>query len=242
MFPMVAITYRIYSIYNNTSKVGIGKNLKNKRLFIILGILFVIAFIAAIVPAYYVVHFYLKSYGNISTYRHQTCDFNESEIYSYIEYGVFFILFIAIIYMVIKTGKVSKHYGEFNFIYGMLLILIAESVRDFIIPYLPGNGYFTYLIIFFVVYMVYNILCVYIIVGSRLVYAIRHPDQESYKTDSYYTKSTIGLIPKKSKKNKLTSSTTINSNKSLSENTTDENEIPVTIFIEDSNKTLNSNN
>jgi len=92
MFPMVAITYRIYSIYNNTSKVVIGKRLKDGRILIILEILIFFSVIAAIILAFFVFHFYLKSYGNISTYRHQTCDFNESDMFSYIEYGTFFVL------------------------------------------------------------------------------------------------------------------------------------------------------
>ncbi|ORX42625.1 hypothetical protein BCR36DRAFT_337135, partial [Piromyces finnis] len=247
MFPMVAITYRIYSIYNNTSKVVIGKRLKNKRLFIILGTLFIISVVTAAITAFFIFHFYLESYGNISTYRQQTCEFDESDGFTYVDYGIFFILLISIVYMIIKTGKISKHYGEFNFIYGLILILIAESLRDFIIPYLPANGYFTYYVIFLIAYMVYNILCVYIIVGSRLIYAIRHPEQEfSNKADSNFTKSTTNLISKDKKKS--------NSSETINYNIEDENEIEnenenetdISVHISfsspnSSNKTLYSN-
>jgi len=146
--------------------------------------------------------------------------------------------------MIIKTGKISKHYGEFNFIYGLVLILIAESVRDFIIPFLPGNGYFTYLMIFLLVYMVYNVLCIYIIVGSRLIYAIRHPNQSSYKADSYYTHSTIGLIQNNNKKGDMDTSMASYPNKSFTtiNEGNENNDVSISITSANvSNKILNLN-
>ncbi|OUM61843.1 hypothetical protein PIROE2DRAFT_12047, partial [Piromyces sp. E2] len=85
IFPMVAITYRIYYIYSNKSKLNIGQRLKNTYLLIIIMVSILIMTMISIGITYYSLKFYLISYGSIETYRHPTCSYEEGQIFDITE-------------------------------------------------------------------------------------------------------------------------------------------------------------
>jgi len=180
LFPMVAITYRIYTIYKNKARDNKIKNL-NVRVYII----FVLALLAMIVYAYcvsmFIIKYFLQSYGTITTYRLPNCEYRGNGIYESIERRVNELIYIIMIILVICTGKVSKKYGEFKYIYIMFCVGIMEYGFNFILAKLPSNGYFGYYILTVVINMFLNLLLIYYLIGSKLIYCIKHPnDTEPY--------------------------------------------------------------
>lgn len=85
IFPMVAITYRIYSIYTNQSNLNIGKKLRNRPLFsyIVAVLIFMILILTGI--TFFILKFYMVSYGSIDTYRHPTCSYDHGLVYDILE-------------------------------------------------------------------------------------------------------------------------------------------------------------
>jgi len=78
--------------------------------------------------------------------------------------------------MIIKTGKVSKHYGQFNFIYVLVFTFILEGIVNGLNHKLPTNRYAKYYIMFLIFIMLCNALCIYIFVGTRLLFIFKHPE------------------------------------------------------------------
>jgi len=100
MIPMIMITFRIYSIYNNKSKVNFGKKLNNKRLLKLLIIL--LLFMISLGAIYlYQFEFYIESYGNITTFRHPKCKFKDGNLYEYLDRIIYRIM--VNIYLFIYT-------------------------------------------------------------------------------------------------------------------------------------------
>jgi len=78
--------------------------------------------------------------------------------------------------MIIKTGKVSKHYGQFNFIYVLVLTFIIEGVVNGLNHKLPTNRYTRYYIMFLIFIMLCDVICIYVFVGTRLRFIFKHPE------------------------------------------------------------------
>jgi len=187
LLPMIVIAYRVYFIYKNKSNIMGYKRLKNSRL-----ILFILSFVLlmAILSSwitYKYLKFYLVSYGNIDTYRHPTCSYDEGRVFDISERALYTTMFFILVFIVLKTGKISKKFDEFRYPYIMIISLIVEYARDYTIYHLPSKGYFGYYVIIFIVYMLGYFFCIYLLIGRKLIYAVRHPlESLSYNKDAFY--------------------------------------------------------
>ncbi|ORX78816.1 hypothetical protein BCR32DRAFT_269865 [Anaeromyces robustus] len=184
LFPMFAVTYRIYTIFNNKAKDKSSKHL-NKYIIIFLVLALVAIITYSSISSFFILNFYLQSYGNINTYRNPTCEYEGNKIFEFLERRFNELVYIVMFILVIKTGKVSKRFGEFKYIYIMIFILIIELSTSFLLSHLPLNGYYGYYLLMCFVEMIADVLLIYYLVGSRLIYVLKHPNElEPYNTES----------------------------------------------------------
>jgi hypothetical protein len=180
LFPMVAVTYRIYTIYHNKSKDIKNKNL-NRRIYtlFIVGLLLMIIYSAC--SSFLVLKFFFQANGTIDTYRQPLCTYNSGGILEWIERRINEAIYIVMIFLIIVTGRISKKFGEFKYIYCMFFIGIMEYGFNYILSILPSNKYFGFYLLTIVINSILNSLLIYYLVGSRLIYCIKHPnDSEPY--------------------------------------------------------------
>jgi len=85
LLPLVAITFRIYSIYHNKSKLVNGNKLDNKHLFVYIIVFMSVMTVIVTCISTFILKFYVKSYGNIDTYRLAECDYDGGYLYENIE-------------------------------------------------------------------------------------------------------------------------------------------------------------
>lgn len=95
LLPVIAITYRIYTIYNNKSKINFGQKLNNKNLFIFV---FSTLLVMTLFSIYINLNreYYILSYGNIETFRNPSC-ITDDRKYSIIEFIIYRIMVSFII-------------------------------------------------------------------------------------------------------------------------------------------------
>jgi len=184
LFPMFAVTYRIYTIFSNKSKDKSSKHL-NKYIIIFLVLSLVGMIIYSSISSFFILNFYLQSYGNINTYRNPSCEYEGNGIFEFLERRFNELVYIVMFFLVIKTGRVSKRFGEFKYIYIMIFILIIEISTSFLLSHLPLNGYYGFYFAMFLVEMIADVLLIYYLVGSRLIYVLKHPNEsEPYNVES----------------------------------------------------------
>ncbi|ORX78815.1 hypothetical protein BCR32DRAFT_269864 [Anaeromyces robustus] len=188
LFPMVAVTYRIYSVYSKKRLMDNGKRLNNRaKLFLIITLGFIMAY--STITAFVILTFHLQSYGTIENYRHPTCDYSEAGgtgIFEFMERRLNEIMYIAMLFMVIRTGRISKKFGEFKYVYTMIFILILEIVLSIFEPKLPKLGNFIYFLLLKLLEMVCYFFFTYYMIGNRLLYCVRHPEEKSCNSGTYY--------------------------------------------------------
>jgi len=176
VLPLLAITFRIYAIYHNKSKLVNSNKLDNKHLYTYILIFMGTMTLLVLGISSIILKFYIKSYGSIESYRIATCDYTGGYIYELTERLIYTVLFIIMFVMIIKTGKVSKHYGQFNFIYVLVLTFIIEGVASGLNHKLPTNRYTRYYIMFLIFIMLCDVICIYVFVGTRLLFIFKHPE------------------------------------------------------------------
>jgi len=190
LFPMVAVTYRIYKIFCNTSKFKVTRNLnRNVIIFFIVGMIVMMSY--SITCSQVFLEFFFESSGKITTYRQPDCRNEGPAVWESLERRVNELIYVVMVYMVIRTGSISKRFGEFKYVYIMFLTGIMEYVRNFLVDYIPQESFYGYHILIIVVSMLIDALFIYFLVGSRIVYAMKHPEQlkkyadntEDYATD-----------------------------------------------------------
>ncbi|ORX82460.1 hypothetical protein BCR32DRAFT_267614 [Anaeromyces robustus] len=186
VFPMFAITYRIFTIYTGKTRFNFSKVLNNKNLFkcIIIAIGFMIClsiFISLVFKSYIV------SAGNIETYRHPICKFVGGFDYSIFERWINRFVFFGMVIMIIKTYRISKHYGQFSFVFILILNFLIEHTEDLLLSIIPSNGFFIYYSLVFIVSMIMYVVCIYLLVGNKLIYIMRHPAYEESNNSENYT-------------------------------------------------------
>ncbi|ORX71004.1 periplasmic binding protein-like II [Anaeromyces robustus] len=205
VFPMFAITYRIYSIYNSKSKFSYGYLLNNRHLlnYILIALSFMVTYSTVIVCIF---DFRIISYGDIETYRKPTCDLEVFD-FSIIERIINGLAFLGMFIMIIKTYKDSKRYGQFKFLYVLIFTFIIELIEDLLSPKIPPTGHFIFFIMIYILSMASDLLCIYLLVGSKLIYIFKHPsDEEFFNSDNlstdYFNNTDIAhFIPMKKKNN-----------------------------------------
>jgi len=183
IFPLVAITYRIYTIYKNKAKDNKSKNLNKKVSYVfIIGLIIMIIYSSCC--ALFLSDFHFVSYGTIDTYRQPVCENVKYTFLESIERRVNELIYIIMIILIIKTGRISKKFGEFKYIYFLFAIGIMEYALRFILSKLPSNSYFGFYLVSIIINGLLNIALIYYLIGSRLIYVMRHPnDTEPYKIE-----------------------------------------------------------
>jgi len=176
LFPMVAVTYRIYKIFCNTSKFKVSRNLnRNVVIFFIVGMLIMMTY--SLICSQVFLEFFFESSGRITTYRQPDCRSDGPAVLESLERRVNELIYVVMVYMVIRTGRISKRFGEFKYVYIMFLTGIMEYARNFFINIIPQESFYGYHILIIVVSMLVDAIFIYFLVGSRIIYAIKHPEQ-----------------------------------------------------------------
>jgi len=196
LFPMVAVTYRIYKIFCN-KKFDANRNLnKNIVIFFIGGMLVMICY--SCICANFFLEFFIESSGRITTYRQPYCNNDGHVLLESVERRVNEIIYVVMVYMVIRTGRVSKKFGEFKYVYIMFLTGIIEYIREALIKKIPKENFYWYHILIIVVCMLVDALFIYFLVGSRIIYAMKHPEQiKKYADNTEYATDYLTNFEKK---------------------------------------------
>ncbi|ORY30657.1 hypothetical protein LY90DRAFT_705431 [Neocallimastix californiae] len=188
ILPMFAIIFRIFYIYTNKSEVDFGAKLNNKRLFIYILIFLFVVFCYCIFTILSN-EFYIVMEGNIIESRTIYCYHTGSSIHLNLTLIYYFSLFSTMLIMMIKSGKATKKHSEVNFIYIIVLLLLISFVVQMAIIFLPQKSFsFTFLVVC-IIYMSSCALCVYLLVGSRLLYIFKHPisgEKEDFNFNNLY--------------------------------------------------------
>ncbi|OUM57649.1 hypothetical protein PIROE2DRAFT_64881 [Piromyces sp. E2] len=179
--PMFIIVYRIYYIYTNESKVNFGKKLNDRRLFCYIGfIMFInisIGVIIVIFKDFYIINV------NCNQRHYFRSEFEGSDIYSCIYLLYYLIIIVGVLYMIIKTRKTSKKYDEIKILYITFVLSVVSIVMEWIYFSIPSKNFSIYFSIICFIYMFTCILCIYLLVGSRLIYVIKHPVNSDSPTE-----------------------------------------------------------
>ncbi|OUM61846.1 hypothetical protein PIROE2DRAFT_12050 [Piromyces sp. E2] len=186
--PLIAISFRIYSIYSNKSRITLGKQLRNKRLFIFLFI-FVIGIM---VYSFIVVNnlkYYILTTGDITKIRQPSCSFDNKKSYRYFYMGIQSIMFFVMAFTIIITGKVARKYGEIRYIIIMIFVYIVELCMSIFKSIIINSSICKAYMIMYVFYMVSYFACVYMLFGTKLVHSIRNPN--GFNNTTYNSDDTI---------------------------------------------------
>eukprot|EP00833_Pecoramyces_ruminatium_P012416 jgi/Orpsp1_1/1186448/evm.model.d7180000050659.1 len=213
LFPMLLVTYRIYAIYTNQSQVNIGKKLSNNRLLIAVMIsLFLVC--SSTIYIVFTKEFYISTTGSIASYRYPVCNHEENIIHAAFEMIYEYSIVGIIIYMVRKSGKASKKFDEVKFIYVILIIMFVAFLLSAFFIYVKKTIYF---LILCGIYALSCGVCIYLLVGSRLLYIAKHP-QDSFNSEhsfqNYFNIIDIAdFLPMKKGKEKNSDDCKFNKNK-----------------------------
>ncbi|ORX54249.1 hypothetical protein BCR36DRAFT_322623 [Piromyces finnis] len=200
LFPMVAVTYRIYKILTNTSKENVGINL-NRRIIICFVVGLSLMIIYSSCTGFFILDFYLSSDGNITNFRQPSCNYS-SDLYilESVERRINEVIYLFLVYMVFRTAKISKRFGEFKYVYIMLFIGILEYARYYLVKIIPQQSYYYSYLAIISCSVLMNGLLIYFLIGSRLYYAIQHSDEirkkettQGFETNSYFNTLNNGL-------------------------------------------------
>ncbi|OUM59626.1 hypothetical protein PIROE2DRAFT_63642 [Piromyces sp. E2] len=84
LFPMVAVTYRLYTIYRSKARDNKIKNLNTRiYIFFIIGMISMVVYSA--ICSFFIHNYYFLSYGTIDTYRQPVCKYTDSRVFEFIE-------------------------------------------------------------------------------------------------------------------------------------------------------------
>jgi len=150
--------------------------------------------------------------------------------------------------MTIRLGRKSQKYGRFNYIYIILFIVIAEVITRLIFGFLIYR-HSIYIIFISLFYISSCIICIYLLIGKRLLFVMNHPEDQNDYFDSVNITNFISLNKEEKKfysnVNKIRHHKT-NKNKNKNSKVTDEIDLitinPDNIFFNRSLKLLNQQN
>ncbi|KAG4086040.1 hypothetical protein H8356DRAFT_1736775 [Neocallimastix lanati (nom. inval.)] len=197
-FPMFAIIFRIYYIYTNISKVNFGKKLNDRRLLIIITIA-IIFFLILTSVIIFSDPFYVTTFGSFFPSRNKNCySKNQTGYFNFIIIYVI-LTFILMLIMTVRTIKVSRQFGEVKYILFIVLLLFSSIIYEFIYMSLMAIlRSDTFYLIAHIVYMLCCLCCVYLLVGYRLIYVLKHPIKNgTYKGNDInndYFNTTINIV------------------------------------------------
>jgi len=185
--PLFMVVLRIFCIYNNTSKVTYGKKFNDKRLLLIIGIDLLFMFTFSMIIAN-VKEFYIITLGDINNVRYLKCYHDGTKLHmltGIIYYGFFFAFMIL---MVARSGKFSKKFDEIRIIFLIILLLGGIVSMEVVMIYSSSTNYSKNFFFIFSVNFIISCICIYLLVGSRLLFIMKHPQRpdELDENNSFY--------------------------------------------------------
>ena len=116
--PLFTVVFRIFCIYNNTSKVTFGKKFNDKRLLLIIGIVLIFMLTFSVVIACKK-EFYIITLGDINNVRYLKCYHNGSKLH----------LVIALIYYGLFVSKKKRKKKEMEYINNKKYFLKKNTIE-----------------------------------------------------------------------------------------------------------------
>ncbi|ORX77417.1 hypothetical protein BCR32DRAFT_302623 [Anaeromyces robustus] len=172
--PMWAITFRIYRIYTNITKVNFGKRLNDNHILTYLTIIIISNLILCTLYIFLEKDkYYLLTMGYVMTHRFFYCYSTYDSYLPYINFH-YVIIVISMLIMMIKSGKATKIFKEYRFIILIFVPYIFGFFLTLFIRDIPDSYYAIGYITAFLLFILFNLSCVYFLVGSRLLYIYRH--------------------------------------------------------------------
>ena len=170
---MFAVTYRIYRIFK--TNLFMTNTLDNKRLFIGISsiILIVIAYRAYIVS---IVSFYYLPFGSLRFTRFPEAIYSGGgtldNLYIIYLYGIF----IALLFMMINTGRISKKFGDISYIFVIFILNIGDFIVSRLLEKLSHINYPRYFFLIMLFNCLVSFFCIYLLIGSRLLLILMFPE------------------------------------------------------------------
>jgi len=99
--------------------------------------------------------------------------------------------------LTLKTIKVSKKFGEVKFILFIALLLFGSIIYEITFIYLATFNFDNIIYFFFshILYLISSILCIYLLVGSRIIYLMRHHQKRDIsKNDNEYFDNIVNIV------------------------------------------------
>eukprot|EP00833_Pecoramyces_ruminatium_P005064 jgi/Orpsp1_1/1179096/evm.model.c7180000067907.1 len=199
--PMFAITYRIYAIYQTKSFKS--NFLNNKALLIIIISLISIPLLFKLIEIFSY-DFYYVPVGAIGEFR-----FPEYSVSSEIDYDhfyriYFYVIFIFLLFMIIATGKSSKKFGDICYTFIIFILNISSFITKRLLEKLAHKNYEKYFLLIIIFNGLTTLLCIYVLVGSRVLLICLSNGEYTLKSNQNCTpKNITEFIPLKAKKKDL---------------------------------------
>ncbi|ORX71003.1 hypothetical protein BCR32DRAFT_272353 [Anaeromyces robustus] len=163
LLPMVAIALRNYYHSSNKSLI----------IFIIIWLLLMIGVGISVL---YLSKTYIISIGSIKNYRFPSCGIEGKMIYNFIDSIINTLMFLFMTFVILRSTRIAKEYSEYRFIYIIIFVFIIETASSIIIKYVINKS-FSYYIFFCVAYMLCYVLCIHLLIGSKLMYNIKTSEE-----------------------------------------------------------------
>ncbi|ORX87881.1 hypothetical protein BCR32DRAFT_263935 [Anaeromyces robustus] len=195
--PMFVVTYRIYRICRSLTIIPNGLN--NKILFGIITVLLSIQLIYKIIIIF-VSDFYYVSYTDIFSGRYPSSNYSYSEFHDEIHRLYLYIVFFCLVYMIVATKKEAKRFGDISYSYIIVILNICDFMTDTLLIKISQDNYSFYFFLLVFLNCLINFICIYILVGTRLLFImIAPPEYELSLEKNYDLKDFIPITFSKNK-------------------------------------------
>jgi len=162
--PMMMVTYRIYTIYTNTSNY-LGNKLDNRHLYIYFTIIFIIWISYAIIVSIFS-DFQISYESSIDSLRSPYYNFSWDAI-ERVSYRVYYFICMGTsALMVAKLGIVKKQYGAFKFVFFMFFAYASSSILNRVIRTFDIGNIITVIISNLIVIIAYTSFS-YFLLGKK---------------------------------------------------------------------------
>ncbi|KAG4098806.1 hypothetical protein H8356DRAFT_1291140 [Neocallimastix lanati (nom. inval.)] len=123
ILPMLVITFRIFFIYRNKSRISFGKKLNNNRLSIFIAVVVLITIIFCLITINKT-EFRIITLGDLRYVRFPIC-YYKNETFNLVIASYYLIIVACIIILVCYSGKAAKLFrlNKFIVIFGVIVII-----------------------------------------------------------------------------------------------------------------------
>eukprot|EP00833_Pecoramyces_ruminatium_P016399 jgi/Orpsp1_1/1190431/evm.model.d7180000078936.1 len=191
--PMLAVTFRIYRIFN--SKRIVSKYLTNKYLTLFCSILMSLCIIYRIIILYNDDYFYIIITDITENRFPQTFDdLFDLDMTIYETY--LYIIFISLLVLIIATGSKSKHFGDICYVFVIFFLNVEDFITEVTLYNIRSEPFPRDYFIITIINCLTCLFCIHMLVGSRLLYVIQNPSVFR-KNGKYVTANLQEFIPMK---------------------------------------------